>query len=326
MSTNTTEWVRGQNTNMDKVMERIKKLLNLANNAGTEEEASKAAQMAQEMLAAYNLEMSQIDALQDATASAESGKRVKENYTRSAMFQYQRVLWKALAEANFCWYEAVPVYKTNKLGNMMRSTYHHYLIGREVNVLGTRMMGDYLEETINRLVPFKPGRDSSKSWISWKEGCTARLVERLNEKKWEMVRESQRKQEEAVAQNSSSTALALADVVKSEEDANYLFVHGREAYERMLSWRHDQENCQCEHCVARRKQAERWAAQRALPGEVEEPKIETEAQKRKREEKERRASARYWRQDEARRQRKWAKKDVSAYRAGEEMGSKIPAR
>lgn len=317
-------WVMGS-MDESKAIVKIQKLLKLANNAGNEAEAAHAANLAQELLAAYNLEMAQIDAATQAGAAEEkTGKRVKDKYERSAMYAYQRQLWKALAEANYCWYEATPVYKENSKGHMMRATYHHYIIGREANVITTRLMGDYLETTINRLVPFKPGRDSSKSWISWKEGCVAKLVERLAAKRREMEEESLRKAEEAAKQPGAEMGITLYDAAKTEADANYLFMHGQEAYERMLSWRHDDEQCVCRFCDARRKQRAVSAKWIAANPEVEfESKKETEAARMKREEKEARANARWWANQHAKGQRHWAKKDLGAYKDGEAMGNLI---
>lgn len=296
-------------------IDKIRKLLALANNAGTEAEASLAAQRAQELLAAYNLEMSQIDAAPDRKATSADSRRVKDTYQRSAMFAYQRQLWDAIAKCNYCWYEPSPVY--GYIGtNYQIKTYHHYLIGREANVVATRMMGDYLEKAISRLCPFKPGRDSSKSWISWKEGCAARLCERLWDKRREMEEQSSRASSQAQAAGATSTALmTLRDVATTEDDENYRFVHGEDAYQRRMSYRHNVATCECRYCTERREWNAKWDEEKK--NEVVVP--ESPAERKARLHREEVQNRRWERQADAerrKRERDWNNKDKNAYWAG----------
>jgi hypothetical protein len=278
--------------NSEKIIDKIKKLLALAAGAGTEEEADAASGKVQELLASYNLSMAEVHAQPDsvkATTDAEEAKRVKDTYKRSAMYEYQQRLWNAIAKANFCWYFRAPVLKQNSRGVWMKATYHHMIVGKEVNVLAVRLMGDYLEETINRLCPYKPGRDSSRSWISWKEGCAARLGKRLQDRKVQM--------EEASAAATTTALVRLSDVFESEYDENFRFMYGEESYQLMKN-------------------------PAPVSVVVAEP-VETDAQRRAREDKE----FKYWQKHDAKqkreRERYWSKRDLNAWREGEEVGNDI---
>jgi hypothetical protein len=310
-----------------KIIDKIEKMLRLANNAGTEAEAAAAANMAQEMLAAYNLSMADVDITSDQKKPRPGDERVKEKTKKVALYAWQKTLWEAIAQSNFCWYRRVPEMHTNKAGNYVPKTFHHYIIGGEANVVTTRMMGEYLEQAISRLCPYKPGRDSSRSWNSWKEGCAARLAERLQEKLMEMVRETRAKAEEA-AKGNTCTAISLVDVMQREEDLNYRAEYGEEAYQSRICYRnHDPENNpipNCATCSRRAAFAVQSKERLATIGAAQiEEKRETETQRRKREERERRQWQRYQAREEARNRQYWNKRDVGAFKQGAEAGKTI---
>lgn len=304
-----------------KIIDKVEKMLRLAANAGTEEEATTAANMAQEYLAAYNLSLADVDINSDRGPKAED-VRVKETTKKVALYAWQKVLWEAISKSNYCWYRRVAEYHYNAKGHYVPRTFHHYIIGSQANVITTRLMGEYLEQTLSRLCPYKPGRDSSKSWNSWKEGCAARLAERLNEKLRQMMRETREKAEQAAASN-TCTAISLVDVMVREDDMNYREEYGEEAYQRRLCFRNhaDGEWVEgCENCENRKKWAEQDAERAAkLPPAKE----ETEAQKRKREDREARRSAKWWERYQQRQAREWAKKDQTAFKQGAEAGETI---
>lgn len=205
------------------------------------------------------------------------------------MYEYQRNLWAAIAQVNYCWYGTVPVYKGSRV-----VTRHHHLVGREANVVATKAMGDYLEQAINRLCPWQGKECLSRSDMSWKRGCAERLINRLHERKWAMEKKDAEVKEAA---DGSSTAITLRSVAKAEYEANYDFLYGEGAYQR--------------------DKAARDAAAAAI-AEVK-PKEETAAERAKREKRQQRA------QEKAERewQRKWAATDVTAYHQGRVAGEKI---
>lgn len=74
-------------TNMDKIIEKIAKLLALANNPGaTEDEAIQAALMAQKLMAKYDIELDQID------SKSEQREIVEEIYRQSGKHEMKK--WK----------------------------------------------------------------------------------------------------------------------------------------------------------------------------------------------------------------------------------------
>jgi hypothetical protein len=82
----------------ESLVARIRKLLALAGNNSNENEATLAAAKAQELLAAYNLEMSELG---DEQPSEDAG-REKSNAFEAATADWQVTLMAALADANFC--------------------------------------------------------------------------------------------------------------------------------------------------------------------------------------------------------------------------------
>lgn len=306
---------------IEKIIDKVEKMLRLANNAGTEEEATTAMNMAQEYLAAYNLSLADVDITRGQGARPEAA-RVKEKTQKVALYKWQRHLWKAIAEANFCYYRISTEYHYNKKNQYVPKTFHHYLIGSEANVITVRLMGEYLEQALSRICPYKPGRDSSRSWNSWKEGCAARLGERLAQKKAEMLAENRRKADEAAKAN-TSTAIALADVFQREDDLNYREMCGEEAYQARLCYRNHTEGQWvegCAKCKVRKEFAERAPV---IYEEAKPAKPETDAQRRKREEKEARDWQRYQEKQARANERHWAKRDLGAYYEGQDAGDKI---
>lgn len=273
---------------------KIRKLLELASKGNTTEaEASVALNMAQELLAKYNLSMAQIEEARDTSKpeTAEEAKRTKEqNTSRSAMYEWQRNLWRTLATVNYCWYYTVK--GTREVGNFRPKTKLHMIVGREANVLSTRLMGEYLEETINRLCPYKGRERLSRSALSWREGCASRLQSRLVDKQDAMIQASQ----DAVR---DVTALTLRSVQDQEWDANYMFMFGKEAHEQLLIRRLNR------------------AKETIIDSKPMQPV--TAAEQRKRDAKQARAQAKYDREQ----QKYWDRRDMNAWYEGRQSGDAI---
>lgn len=288
-----------------KIIARIQHLIALAKNNPNEHEAEAAANQAQALLAKHNLEMASIEASGGTVADDSGGIRVKEEAKGKAMYKWQRDLMEAVANLNYCYHRVGHTGKYNKASVWTRQPFH-FIVGRQVNVLSARLMFDYLTETVEKLVPVTDNSQRlSKSAMSWKEGCVARLIERLNDKRWE--------REEAVAQTekaaaaaassagSSSTALTLASMTKGESDANWELANNYPAG-TLVKWR-----------------AERKAEAASAPvTPYVEPKMT---------DKQRAAQQAKWaRQSKAQREREereWAKKDLNAYYAGRAVGGAI---
>lgn len=241
-----------------KVIERIKKLLALANNNPNEAEAEAAMAKATEMLEAYNLDM----AILGHTAK---GAQRSDTKRSGGLYSWQRKLWAAVAELNFCHYLSI---KGLKAG----STYEHRLIGSHANVIATEAMASYLQGAVEKLAQKWAKEEGFKSVfvrdaIAYREGMTGRLTERLAQRRREVLkaerqREEERKRDEqARGQASTSTAMTLVQVISTEADFNNDYLNGWELGTTAQN-RHDDE--------VRQK---RWEAERKAAAELHRNKM-----------------------------------------------------
>lgn len=205
------------------VIEKVRKLLALANNNPNEHEAAAAADKAMKLLEAYNLDMSSVE-------RTRTGRRADEK-RQGGLYKWQRNLWHAVARLHFCVYEEVK-------GLTAGSKYEHRVIGSQANVVGTELMADYLVQTIERLTQ-KHAKAVGynvfcRDMIAYREGMASRLVERLNTLRWERQREEERKAKEQAATTRhpgaapASNSLVLASVIQTEEDLNNDYLYGYE--------------------------------------------------------------------------------------------------
>jgi len=299
----------------ESIIRKIQKAYALAQNAGTEAEAATAMSMVQDLMAKYNLDIATVEntPVAGGTKPVEE-KREKSVINRSAMYKWQRELWGVIGDVNFCW-----IWVQNRKehdyskrdGTILRSrrVKRFTILGRESNVIAAKLMGEYICDTIERILPFPHVERLSRSAISWREGCADRLRMRL----WEKFRELK-----ASTPDGPSTALALRDVAKIEEEKNYDALYGEGAYKRQ------QESQQ--KWSEERKEAQLKEEQER----IEVLKNETPQQRAKREKGEEnqriQADKRYAR-DQARwqreRRRESERKDWRAYTSGSKAGESI---
>lgn len=129
----------------NKLIERIKKLLKLANDAGaTEAEAATAMSKVSEILAEHNLTMAQVDATVSKDDERVQGHKGRHTHRNN---KWEIHLFSGAASLNFC------DYYTNHLldvtGKLQRL--QHVTIGKPVNVLAAELLAEYLVETVNRM-------------------------------------------------------------------------------------------------------------------------------------------------------------------------------
>lgn len=205
-----------------KIIERIKKLLALANNNPNEAEAAAAMAKAQELLEAYNL---------DAAVVGDRDNARKDTKKKGGLYSWQRKLWDAVAKLNFCYYVSIK-------GLARGSSYEHRLIGSHANVIATEMMAQYLQDTVERLAQ-KWAKDNAyksvfvREAIAYREGMVLRLSTKLNERREAIVsearrKEQERKRDEARADIVTGNELTILDVISSEEDFNNDYLNGWE--------------------------------------------------------------------------------------------------
>ena len=290
-----------------KVVDRLRKLLALANNNTNEHEAAAAMAKAQELMAEYNVEMATIEASGGKTE--EGGVREKAKLVGRALYQYQRELMRSIADANFC-YCFVHEY-SDKQGEKTIKRRGYQLIGRKTNVATTVMMFDYLNQTMERLVPI--GGDNrlrlSKFAISWKEGCASRLRERIYDRRVELEKASQTKANEHKtraahpgAAPQAGALMVLGDITQNEYELNMDFLYGQEpgtTTQRRL------------------ERDARRATEVALPPAPE--KVLSPEEKAKQDKENQKYQERWQRQNKA----YWGRKDMSAYYSGQSAGENI---
>lgn len=202
------------------IIAKVEKLLSLARNNPNENEAESATAKAMELLAAYNLDMAQIGKPQ--------GSNRKDQKLKGGLYSWQRNLWNAVAELNFCRYWFIR-------GLTKGSAYEHRILGRTENVIAMKVMAEYLQDTVERLAveygkKAYPGASRFiKELIIYREGVAYRLAERLRELRRQRINEERRKQEEAKTRHShGGFALVLADVIQTEDDLNNDYIMGWE--------------------------------------------------------------------------------------------------
>jgi Protein of unknown function (DUF2786) len=249
---------------MEAVIAKIVKLQNLAANNPNEAEASAASAKASQLLTDYNLDSAVVE-----RAAGGSGKR-EEAKVEGGFYQWQRELWEAVAEVNFCYYWS-QMYRTEPMRKLRKEGYvvvrvrrrRHCLIGRTVNVKATEIMAGYLEGAIERVIEERfPVQDNRDKYIaSYREGIAYRIRQRLEERRRDAIEKDLKARNAAKRKAerdgvSTSTALTLSSYVQSEEDANTDFRYGEGTSARWAAAR-------TERAEERRKAQEEytlWAA------------------------------------------------------------------
>lgn len=305
-----------------KIIQKVEKLLALANRQkGNEAEAAAAAAKAQEMLAAYNIDMAMVE-----QGSGTSGRREDAKH-KGGVYLYQRDLWRAVSELNFCVYWTSRKWHRREVNrkhwdgstykdDVWSIQYQHRVVGRIVNVKLTQSMASYLEQTIERLVMERLDNDNTQRFsrwaVSYRKGAAARIIEKVQDRRDQLEEEEaerKRKAEHAAARAGVSTAttLTIADVRKSEREANMDFIYG--------------EGWSAKQAEARRKAAEEAAAAEKAYAEWAAANPE---EARKEEEKQRKADEAYWaRRRGGRRASPKSDIDSSAYWAGYDAAEKV---
>lgn len=313
-----------------RAIRQVEKLLRLAAKHPTEAEGIAAANKAQELLLAYNLDMATIE------RGSDSGKR-EDAKMKGGLYHYQRDLWEAVAELNFCLYWNQYVFNENKTGRRKANRldrfdgitssvvkvkggydFVHRVVGRIVNVTATRVMSEYLEQTIERLTRERLNGEGSQfftRWaISYREGIAERVIEKIYARRSALLSAERKKEREAVkraedaaaAPFSSATTLTVASFTKSEHDANMDVVNGEGWSAKQAARRAEQARLQAE------AEAEYTAWAEANPEEAAKAAEDERKATSKRRHSYGRAS---YRETKAR--------DYGAYNAGKEAGAKV---
>jgi hypothetical protein len=232
-----------------RVLPRIEKLLKTYDHGKDSDdeailnEAMSALAKAQELLEGYNLSA-------DMVGQGDNDGMREEQKLQGGGRQYERDLWRAVAELNFCLYfssgeNKVTAYKRTRadgskyIEREAKYQHLHRLVGRKVNVLSTVAMATYLQEAIERLVEERIGLDNARErWskfnVAFREGAADIISGKLYERRQSLLDEEMRKQKEAAERAreagtegvSTSTALTIGSHTQAELDANNDFARG----------------------------------------------------------------------------------------------------
>ena len=334
-------------TDQTKTIDRIRKLLALANDKGaTEAEAATAMRIAQQLMMEANLSAATIEA-----SGHRAEGRARNNVENKAPYKWMRDLMATLCRINMVSYAET----WNRLNHTNQFTGYD-LIGRESNVAAVTAMYEYLLGAIDRITKADMGEGANtlnKEGHSFRLGCAQRLMDRVTDEHRRQVEEQARAAREANAASrhpaSSGNALVIVmhDMEKDEEmlnrDMRCGFAPGTTKHEKMEqearhaaatarreariaefkaqgandqeAWRMHIYDCTLE--FARKMLADEAIADAKAAKKLDKP--ETEAQAAKRRELEQRESNRYW----ERQRREASKIDQSAYRRGANAAESI---
>lgn len=330
-----------------KVLPRIEMLLKKYDHGKNSEdegilnEAAAALEKAQELLVAYNLSA-------DLVGQGDNDGVREEQKLQGGGREYERDLWRAVAELNFCLYFAsgetkVTAYKRQRadgskyIDREEKYQHLHRLVGRKVNVMSTIAMAQYLQQAIERLVEERIGPDNARErWsrfnVDFREGAVSTVAEKLHQRRRELIAEDERKQREAEERArqgamdgvSTSTALTVASHTQAEKDANNDFANGWEpgkTAENRALWQAEQA------ARAERQRLAREAHTRWCEENPEEARKLAEAQRKEQEEAEKREARNAKRRTG--RQYRWTKEDdrweekQQAFKMGARAAEKI---
>lgn len=235
----------------DEIVERIQKILALGRRGGTEAEATAAMAKAQDLLAKYNLDLATVE------RGGKAGDARREQASAAGgMYHYQRGLWRAVAELNFCTYFLSGHFKRRRVHGVERDAWisQHAFVGRKVNTAATMAMGGYLEQEIERLCRERldkriilPGgavhryNVQSQFFSSWavgfREGAADRVIMKLQDERRRKLRDDEKRAARAAAAagSSTATALTLGTLAQQERAGNYDFIHGEGAWAQKMA-------------------------------------------------------------------------------------------
>jgi hypothetical protein len=200
-----------EQTELNKILARVKKMMTLADNAAaTEGERDNALRMAHATLAKFNLDMSQVDAV----SHDKQDPRNKDALVMTDAAPWVRSLASAVADLFFCSF-----FFTQRWDHNLHSKTHMYFVGRQSNIVTAMEMTSYLVKSIMKeaAATAKANGQGSKFKTSFCKGASATIYWRCKDI---------RNQAEAVKNTaaSSSTALVLVDVYAAEKKANEVMI------------------------------------------------------------------------------------------------------
>jgi hypothetical protein len=158
--------------NMDKIIDKIQKLFELANSPN-ESEAASAMAKAHELLQKYNLSMDAV------TEKGEAPGVITEDFGKADRV-WELTLVNAIAKANYCGMFRFSTFTHYGPSGRIIFDYHMVLVGKEHNVTAVKVMAEYIIGAIDKGAKRMYGK--GKSLIaSYKVGFANAVESRLYE-------------------------------------------------------------------------------------------------------------------------------------------------
>lgn len=200
-----------------KIIDKIQKLLALSKSPN-EHEAALAAEKAQELLATYNIDVSEVEA-EEAKAS------VTQDSVRTIRKAWKRVVRNSAAHMYFCEYY-YSTYKTEapqrKRGFVNYDL--HFYVGEPHNIAVAKMMSEYLIATVWRLARegarAYPRKERNRYRKAFTNACAFRLRARI----FERIRKSS---QTGVTTHEGRNLPALASLYDQTRYRNKAFIEAR---------------------------------------------------------------------------------------------------
>lgn len=197
--------------NYEKILTRIKKLLDLSRNAGSEEEAASAADRAQAMMAEYEIGEAELALVSGATRSKEKivDEPLAPNAHRGRRVTWADALAHAVARSYGCrsYWMSSDVFVFGRESSVQAVRYTTAYLQREVDTLATSAWADAVDAGIAETFEVRSWKNS------FRVGCAAAIAQRLGEK---IASEKSERRAAVEAAGSKIKADALA-VVKGDE-------------------------------------------------------------------------------------------------------------
>jgi hypothetical protein len=184
---------------MNPILEKVKKLLALAGNAGTTEgERDNALRMAHGLLAKHNLDMADLH--------AHCQQEGREDYTHA----YHGIGWcryvsNSIAKLFFCKY-----YYGRKVNSYK---VEHHFVGKTSNTATAALMSEYVIRSILKECRNRFGHELNAQARSFALGAQSKIAERVAE----LIKE-------AKPEGGTSTSLVVQALYKTEVEANEAFL------------------------------------------------------------------------------------------------------
>lgn len=186
-------------TDKTEMLNKIRKTLALANDAGaTEQERETALRMAHALLAKHNLSLAQVE---QSGSEPDERRGVKETTFYGP--PWARIVAMAVAKLCFCEYVTQPGRRVNET--------RHYFIGRESNAVTASELSRYVIESIKR------EKTRTGGGVSFANGAAHAVYHRC----MAMIEEAKAVKP---APASTGTALVLADIYASEHKHNRVVI------------------------------------------------------------------------------------------------------